>query len=120
MNSCSARALIADSLPISVPKSSAALMQLDFSQRTHHHLEKNRLNTNVFANPARVADRVRTSRCFRRTQLMILNRVRVRISSVALLQLELITESRRQLSRKFAQYEQFCKPSSSSGPTSDL
>eukprot|EP00959_Pyramimonas_sp_CCMP1952_P043358 906997-Pyramimonas_sp.AAC.1 len=51
-------------------------------------------NTNSFADLARVADGVQTSRCIRRTRLMILNRLRMRISSAAPLQLELNTENR--------------------------
>eukprot|EP00959_Pyramimonas_sp_CCMP1952_P190846 3991045-Pyramimonas_sp.AAC.1 len=71
-----------------------AALQLELIPENRERLQDDSNNTNRFANLARLADRVKTSRFNRRTRLIILNAIAVFTSSVAVLQLELSTENR--------------------------
>ncbi len=59
---------------VGVLTSTVAALQLELSTEARQHRQDDSNNTNSFADLARVADRVQTSACNRRTRLMILNR----------------------------------------------
>eukprot|EP00959_Pyramimonas_sp_CCMP1952_P257744 5385902-Pyramimonas_sp.AAC.1 len=67
--------------------------------RTESSCQDDSKNTNMFADLARLTDRVETSRLNSRTRLIILHRLAVLTSSVAVLKLELSSENHQRVSR---------------------
>eukprot|EP00959_Pyramimonas_sp_CCMP1952_P223323 4668792-Pyramimonas_sp.AAC.1 len=79
----------------SINSSSVAVLQLDLKYRKPRDPVKiTSNNTNRFAYLVRLTDRVQTSGFHRRTRLIILYRLAVLTSSLAVLKLELCSENR--------------------------